>query len=69
MANIKELLGAKAKAVTTNSYIVVNNNKRDGKRFESKKTIKLRRKKNATEKFANAIMNYCFFNTHKLNRI
>ena len=64
MANIQELLGAKAKAVTTNSYIVVNNNKRDGKRFESKKTIRLRRKKNATEKFANAILNYCL--TYKL---
>ena len=59
MANIKELLGAKATAVTTNSYIVVNNNKRDGKRFESKKTIRLRRKRNATEKFANSILNYC----------
>ena len=59
MANIQELLGAKAKAVTTNSYIVVNNNKRDGKRFKSKKAIRFRRKKDATEKFANAILNYC----------
>ena len=59
MANIRELLGAKAQTVTANSYIVVNNNERDGKRFESKRTIKLRRKKNATEKFANAILNYC----------
>ena len=64
MANIKELLGAKAKAVTTNSYIVVNNNKRNGKRFESKKVIRFRRKKDATEKFANAILNYCL--THKV---
>ncbi len=64
MANIRELLGAKAKAVTTNSYIVVNNNKRDGKRFKSKKAIRFRRKKDATEKFANAILNYCL--THKI---
>jgi ribosome-associated protein YbcJ (S4-like RNA binding protein) len=59
MANIKELLGAKAKAVTTNSYIVVNNNKRNGKRFKSKRVVRFERKKYATEKFANSILNYC----------
>jgi hypothetical protein len=64
MANIKELLGAKAKSVTTNSYIVVNNNKRDGKRFKSKRVIRFERKQCAIEKYVNAIYNHCL--THKL---
>lgn len=63
MANLKELLGNKANAVMANSYIAIRNNKSNGETFRSKKVIKFMRKKNATEKFANTIMNYCL--THK----